>query len=347
LSDKNTIFTPIGVAIMTLAVIAVGVVVFLLLGGDEAATPPETISAVSPETEADRISAPIVPSFDVVRISRGGTGVIAGQSEPGARVQLLADDVEIASVTADRSGEWVLILEEPLAPGSVELSIIAQLGEGEDDTAVSSDVVVVSVPERPEDVVLTNGVVAVLTPRDGSGPSRILQKPGARPVGEIGDSLTLDSIDYDANGRAMISGRAIPRAQVAIYLDNAFFGGIRADDEGRWTLLADETISDGEHIIRIDQIIGDGDVHLRIEQPFQTGFPIDVSTRTGKVVVQPGNSLWHIARRIYGTGVRYTLIFQENNEQIRDPDLIYPGQLFELPGFAHSQSKQGNEPQPR
>jgi len=333
LSDKNTIFTPIGVAVITLAIIAIGVVGYVLLGGEDEVVAPSIVSEVSPETEIAAVAAPIVPSFDVVRISRGGTGVIAGQSEPGARVQLLADDVELASVPADRAGEWVLILEEPLMPGSVELSIVAR--SGEDDTAVSSDVVVVSVPDRPEEQALTNGVVAVLTPRDGSGPSRVLQKPGARPVGEIGDSLTLDSIDYDDSGRAMISGRAIPRAQVAIYMDNTFFGAIRADDEGRWTLLAGEAVTDGEHIIRIDQIIGDGDVHLRIEQPFQTGFPIDVTTRTGKVVVQPGNSLWHIARRIYGTGVRYTLIFQENNEQIRDPDLIYPGQLFELPGFAN------------
>ena len=45
----------------------------------------------------------------------------------------------------------------------------------------------------------------------------------------------------------------------------------------------------------------------------------------------PGNTLWQIARQLYGTGVRYTLIFRENSEQIQDPDLIYPGQMFRLP----------------
>ena len=38
-----------------------------------------------------------------------------------------------------------------------------------------------------------------------------------------------------------------------------------------------------------------------------------------RVVVQPGHSLWRIARRVYGSGVRYTVIYQANRDQIRDP----------------------------
>ncbi len=48
-------------------------------------------------------------------------------------------------------------------------------------------------------------------------------------------------------------------------------------------------------------------------------------------MIQPGNNLWRIARRTYGYGIRYTVIYQANREQIRDPDLIYPGQIFVLP----------------
>ena len=49
------------------------------------------------------------------------------------------------------------------------------------------------------------------------------------------------------------------------------------------------------------------------------------------MVVQPGASLWRIARSNYGKGTRFTVIYQANKEQIRDPDLIYPGQIFTLP----------------
>lgn len=44
-----------------------------------------------------------------------------------------------------------------------------------------------------------------------------------------------------------------------------------------------------------------------------------------------GDNLWQISRRTYGNGLRYTVIFDANKEQIRDPDLIYPGQIFVLP----------------
>ena len=37
------------------------------------------------------------------------------------------------------------------------------------------------------------------------------------------------------------------------------------------------------------------------------------------------------ARRLYGQGVEYVHIYDANQSQIRDPDLIYPGQVFEIP----------------
>ena len=52
---------------------------------------------------------------------------------------------------------------------------------------------------------------------------------------------------------------------------------------------------------------------------------------SGIAVVQPGNSLWRIARGTYGSGLQYTVIYEANKDQIRDPDLIYPGQIFTLP----------------
>ena len=44
-----------------------------------------------------------------------------------------------------------------------------------------------------------------------------------------------------------------------------------------------------------------------------------------------GDSLWEISRRTYGAGDRYSVIYDANQDQIRDPDLIYPGQIFVLP----------------
>jgi len=48
-------------------------------------------------------------------------------------------------------------------------------------------------------------------------------------------------------------------------------------------------------------------------------------------VVGRGDNLWRISKRVYGVGQRYTVIYDANQAQIRNPDRIYPGQIFVLP----------------
>ncbi len=48
-------------------------------------------------------------------------------------------------------------------------------------------------------------------------------------------------------------------------------------------------------------------------------------------VVQPGDTLWAIAEANYGDGNEYPLIVRANSNQIADPDLIFPGQVFKIP----------------
>lgn len=47
--------------------------------------------------------------------------------------------------------------------------------------------------------------------------------------------------------------------------------------------------------------------------------------------VTQGDNLWNISRFRLGDGLRYTQIYAANSEQIRDPNLIYPGQVFVVP----------------
>ena len=56
------------------------------------------------------------------------------------------------------------------------------------------------------------------------------------------------------------------------------------------------------------------------------------------MVIQPGNNLWRISRVIYGRGIRYSVIYQANKDQIRNPSLIYPGQIFTTPGVVPPRS---------
>jgi len=63
------------------------------------------------------------------------------------------------------------------------------------------------------------------------------------------------------------------------------------------------------------------------QEPVTTIFVDSIETAT----VIRGDSLWRISRKTYGAGVRYTDIHKANQQQIRDPDLIYPGQVFVIP----------------
>ncbi|MFN3846478.1 MAG: Ig-like domain-containing protein [Paracoccaceae bacterium] len=49
------------------------------------------------------------------------------------------------------------------------------------------------------------------------------------------------------------------------------------------------------------------------------------------VTVQPGFTLWGIARENFGEGILYVQVYEANRDKIRDPDLIYPGQVFSIP----------------
>jgi len=56
-----------------------------------------------------------------------------------------------------------------------------------------------------------------------------------------------------------------------------------------------------------------------------------VAPKFATTVVSRGDSLWRISRVTYGTGKRYAFVYKANRDRIRDPDRIYPGQIFVLP----------------
>lgn len=47
--------------------------------------------------------------------------------------------------------------------------------------------------------------------------------------------------------------------------------------------------------------------------------------------MQKGDSLWKIAKQFYGNGAQYSKIVSANADKIKNPNLIYPGQVFTIP----------------
>jgi nucleoid-associated protein YgaU len=289
-----------------------------------------TVTAGGPA--APQLSArPLRPSFDVVRVNPRGDVVIAGRAAPNAEVIVRSGDTEIGRVTADSRGEWVLLPSKPLAPGSQELSLETKGADGGKLTSESSVVLVVPEPGRDiagRPAAAEQGALALRVP-EGGGPATVMQGPAGTGAG--GGKLSLETADYDEKGSTTIAGVATPGARVELYVDNSHAGTAKADAEGRWSVTPERALPPGDYRLRADQLGADGKVTARVETPFNR--PAHVAGMPSGMVafVQPGNSLWRIARRTLGQGVRYTVIYEANRAHIRDPNLIYPGQVFLIP----------------
>ncbi len=155
----------------------------------------------------------------------------------------------------------------------------------------------------------------------------------------IAQDVSVDAISYDETGEVALTGRGNPSQMVRIYLDNMPISTVAMDTTGQWnTALSD--INAGIYTLRVDVLDQTGNVVSRLETPFKREKREDLAAymlqvnepaRINVVTVQPGNTLWAIARERYGQGVLYVRVFEENKDKIRNPDLIYPGQVFSLP----------------
>jgi len=328
----------IGSATAVLLLVAGGAVVFR---GDSThkSDPPNPKEAAAPESEpalalakpaeADRVAQPTVPpSFDVVKVGPTGTAVIAGRAEPGAKVIVRDGDKTIGEVTADRRGEWVLIPEQPIGSGNRLLSAEAS-NPGSSATVKSEDTVALSIsPAAPAE---RGGetALAVVLPHEGGRGARVLQLPNSAAPGKP-NALSMDTAEYDTQGRVVLSGHAAPGATVQIYLGNEPLATVTADAAGVWSATSLRAVSSGQLELRLDQLASNGSVAQRVALPFAQAAAIEPAPGQN-YVVQRGNSLWRIAQRAYGAGTRYVTIYSANPDQIRNPDKIYPGQIFKIP----------------
>ena len=188
--------------------------------------------------------------------------------------------------------------------------------------------------------------IVMMTDADGA---RVLQTPDTATAPRVLSNVALDTISYSSDGGVQLAGRAVGQGSVRVYLDNRpiTLSPIAADGTWRTSL---PKVDAGVYTLRIDELTPSGTVASRVETPFKredrtllaelqdTGTPdqdtpaADTQPQTIRVMtVQPGNTLWAISRETYGEGLLYVRVFEANAERIRNPDLIYPGQVFSLP----------------
>lgn len=151
----------------------------------------DTAEAAKADAKTSRLKQPdlwAVPSFDVLRVEPDGSTVIAGKAEPGTRLDIMNGDEVIASSEVGPSGDFVAILDTPLAPGDYLLTLRIVGEDGLERR--SEEVATVSIPEGGK------GELLAMVSKPGS-PSRIVAQPAA-PVQTQPEPATVTNVEPSA-----------------------------------------------------------------------------------------------------------------------------------------------------
>ena len=306
-------------------------------------------------------SADGVPSFDVARIEPSGEAVIAGRAAPGATVELLRNGEPQDHVVADQSGQFVMVPPR-LPSGTYDLTLRSKQPDGKEATSKQSVAVALEPTpnERPVVALMTPGkptvvlsqpaapkpmagkvvVEAVETEPGGKFHVTGRARPGATVRLYLNDSFVASATAGADEHFAVTINQGVAPGNYHVRLDEMEqnSGAVRARAEVPFN-VPDTTVT--------ASVPTQAAASKRLQQPQLAAagstVPPDTVRPDGaspSAVVVPkittttvsrGDSLWRISRLAYGLGPRYAVIYKANREQIRNPDLIYPGQIFVLP----------------
>lgn len=312
----------------------------------------ETLTALAP----DALAAPgdfAQVQFDALRAAPDGSVTLAGRTDPGAKVDILVDGQSVSQVQADGAGNFVALFDLPPVADPRALSLKVTGADGH--SRESAETLVLR--GQPEPVAVAEGAAEVSATEATAQPAAppaaaiVADADGARVLAPASTSLVIDTISFGAGKSARSEGRGAPEGtDLSAYLDDALVAEAKPASDGRWALDL-PGLGIGKHKLRIDARDGTGKVIARAETEFDQPDQIVVASAaspagaetqpvsdqggTVKVVqIVEGNTLWAIAREVYGDGFLYVRVFDANRDQIRNPDLIYPGQVFTIPSPA-------------
>ncbi len=300
------------------------------------------------------------PEFDIVHIAPTGEAVVAGRATPGTTVELLRDGKPHDRVTVDQTGQFAMV-PPPLPPGTYELTLRSTQGDGKQTDSKQSVAVVLeprndrptvalmtpdkptlvlSQPSAPAAVADTTVVEAVDIEPNGKVHVSGHARPGAVVRLYLNDSF-VTSVTAGADGHLAVTiNEGVAPGKYRVRLDElaSNSGAVRSRAEVPFnmpdrmstasisTQSASSTPPEVPATRQPQLAAAAGGVSLEKDAPAEVVVP-KIATMT----VIRGDSLWRLSRQALGRGERYALIYKANREQIRNPNLIYPGQILVVP----------------
>ena len=310
-------------------------------------------------------ATPTAPlTIDLARVKPDGAAVFAGTAAPNAKIRIFEGDILLGETIANANGEWVIVLEKSLAAGQHLISVAMERSDGTTEMADRS--LAVEIYQDTE----TKPLVALL-PETATEVPVLIQSPDdvdkAKPAATASEANVADAAKADATmseTAAAASGKAEANSQIAasqiaalapsaivwrdasrILISGTSRGGVRVavnDAKGQF----------GETLVLADgawQVAGSLDMDIAVNQlrfalfddanQIIARYDLPVKARdlakgqdgSPLVVVNKGDMLWRIAYHQLGEGVKYVDIVRRNQQDIADPDLIFPKQIFAVP----------------
>lgn len=317
----------------------------------------------TPAEQADK-----TPVFDLLRVEPDGSVVIAGKALPNADVEVVAGATVVGNAKAGANGDFAIVLDNPLKAGDHQL-VLRSTGT-DNNVATSAQTAIVSVPETKSGQVLalveepgqasrliTKPETAKKLQDNAEATPEAADKPAAKSAQD--SPIAIEAVEIEGQA-VFVAGKAKGGNRVIVHANDTLLGASLISPEGRFLVQSKQPLSVGDYIIRADLLDNANQVLATARVPFRREAGENISAVAsdtdgqaaaaseaigdeaassaaplqkvdGSVIIRRGDNLWTISKRAYGKGTRYTTIYLANRDQIRNPDLIWPGQVFNMP----------------
>ena len=297
---------------------------------DMATAEPATVDAATAEPAATAPAtvtlADVSPTIDAIEIETDRT-FFAGAGPDGGVIRLYVDDTYVADAVVE-AGRWLVeagpVLSKPSQRVRADLlqpNSAAVLGRAEVDF-------VVDVPAVDEPVAVA----------EATAPEAAAEPAATEPA------AATEAAAPEAAVPATAETAAAPEAAPAVDATPAAAPAEPAASTSQPEAVAEaaqpaEPVATEATPAQPPAAVAEAPAEPAVPRmvAVSLGDPEAQRFASGKAIIRRGDNLWTIARRVYGEGLKYTTIYQANTGQIRDPDRIYPGQVFDLPEGALAQ----------
>ena len=278
------------------------------------------------------------PKVDILKVDPDGSFIIAGKAKPNTKINLLEKGIIIESANVNDSGSWAIVSEENLEAGDNLLT----LGQSNPDgTLTQSEKVYITKIDEEK----FSKPIVIEIPNSSEDKISILQTPSLKNADLVNnidsnlakkskiktENFNIFSISFNETGFLSIQGIASYGKSIDILINDHFKYNVILDETNpNWIFNSDYKLKFGIHKL-VATLKSEKKILSKIEMPFMRSEMPTSDFPENFILIKPGDMLWTISYRLYGNPLKYIEIYKENQDQISNPDLIFPGQVFILP----------------